>query len=162
LKEIPEMGHLTVVRGAMVLLVASIAVPRAGAAEVMHAPDEIRVCLCLDQAVTTLSDDLNREDQTYADQRTALADLESRAKTAREQIDPADPAQREALGRLLNERDAAVRRFAEETTPHHNAIVGRYNNAAEAFNHACGDKSYDWAVLPQVQATLSCPAAPRP
>jgi len=145
----------------MFLLLASAAVPQAGAVEVLHAPDAIRACLCLDQAVTTLSAELNQESEAYDNQRKALATLESRANSARQQMDPANEAQRQALGRLLDERDAAAERFAAETTPHYNAIVGRYNDAADAFNRECGNKAYDWSVLQQVQSTLSCPSTPR-
>jgi hypothetical protein len=155
------MGNPTMIRGMVFLLLASAAVPRAGAVEVLHDGDAIRACLCLDRAVTTLSDQLDAESQAYDDQRKALAALEDRAAAARQQIDPANKAQREALVRLLDERDAAVRRFAEMATPHHNDIVARYGDAAEAFNHACGDKSYDWTVLQQVQDGLSCPSTPR-
>jgi hypothetical protein len=147
-------------RGFAFLLLASAAVPRAGAAEVLHEPDAIRACLCLDRSVTTLSDRLDQESRAYDDQKKALAALEDRAAGARRQIDPADKAQRDALVRLLDERDAAVRHFAEVSTPQYNDIVGRYGAAAEAFNRACGDKSYDWAVLQQVQDGLTCPPAP--
>ena len=147
-------------RGLVFLLLASTVVPRAGAVEVLYDPDAIRACLCLDRAVTTLSDQHDQESQAFEDQRKALAALEDRAAGARRQIDPADKAQRDALVRLLDERDAAVRHFAEVATPHYNDIVGRYGAAAEAFNRACGDKSYDWAVLPQVQDGLTCRSAP--
>lgn len=153
------MGKLAASGGMVCLLLAS-AVPQARAFELLHDPDAIRACLCLDQAVTTLSDELNQEDKSYDEQRKALAALESRADAARQQIDPANQAQRAALGQLLDERDAAVQRFAMETTPHHNAIVARYNDAAEAFNRTCGDKTYDWSVLQRVQSALSCPPTP--
>jgi len=147
-------------RGFVFLLLASAAVPRAGAVEVLHEPEAIRACLCLDRAVTTLSDRLDQESRAYDDQRKALAALEDRTASARQQINPADKARRDALIRLLDERDAAVRHFAEVATPHYNDIVGRYGDAAEAFNRACGDKSYDWSVLQQVQDGLTCPSAP--
>jgi len=108
--------------------------------------------------VTTLSAALYEAEQDRDAQKSALDALEARAAAARRGTDPADLPQREALGKLLAERDAAVRRFAAETTPRYNAAVARYNDAAAAFNHACGGKAYDWSVLPDVQAHLACDA----
>lgn len=152
------MGKVRMAGGPALLLLASAAMQHANATEVLHAPDAVRVCLCLDQAVTARSAELNQESNSYDAQRKALAALESRAKTARQQLDPANEGQRQAFARLLTERDAAVQRFAGVATPHYNAVVGRYNDAAEAFGRQCGGKSYDWDVLQQVQSTLSCPA----
>jgi murein L,D-transpeptidase YcbB/YkuD len=152
-------GHVRRAGGSAFLLLASAALQHAGAVEILHAPDAIRVCLCLDQAVTGRSDELNRESDAYDAEREALATLESQAAAARQQLDPANEAQRKAFGQLLTERDAAVQRFARKTTPHYNEVVGRYNEAAEAFSRECGGKAYDWDVLEQVQSTLSCPPA---
>ena len=55
---------------------------QAGAVE-RHAPDAIRDCLCLDQAVTALSAELDPASESDAAQRQALAAPESRADTAR-------------------------------------------------------------------------------
>lgn len=153
-------GSLRLAGGVALAVMAFAMASRGDAAEILHAPDAIRACLCRDQAVTALSDTLNRESEAYEQRRRELAELDSRAATARQQLDPADAGQREALGRLLDERDAAQRDFASETTPHYNATVALYNEAADAFNRDCGGKAYDWDVLPQVQSTLSCPAVP--
>jgi hypothetical protein len=126
------------------------------AAETLHAPEAIRACLCLDQAVTALSAKLYDETATYETAKKSLAALEKRADEARRQANPSDLAQRESLGRLLDERDAAIRHFASDTTPQYNAAVDAYNKAAQAFNQACGGKSYDWSVLPEVQRNLVC------
>jgi septal ring factor EnvC (AmiA/AmiB activator) len=153
------MGNLRLAGGTVLLLLAAAATREVGAAEIMHTPEAIRACLCLDQAVTALSDELYQETETHEEQRKALAALEARADAARQRADPADMAQREALGRLLDEREAAVRRFAAETTPHFNTVTESYNRAADAFNRTCGGKAYDWSVLPDVQSSLSCEPA---
>ena len=148
---------LRLVSGAVMLLLAP-AVPQAAAVEILHTPDAIRVCLCLDQAVTSRSAELNQESDKYDGEEKALAELKTQAETTRQHLDAANMAQRDTLARMLEQRDAAARRFATETTPHYNAIVDLYNEAAGAFNRACGDKAYDWSVLPQVQSALSCPS----
>jgi hypothetical protein len=153
------MHTLRCLSGTALLLLASAAARPTAAAEVLHTPDAIRACLCLDQAVTAASDALYQETETYDAAKTALAELERRADAARQNADPTDAAQRDALGRLLDERDAAVTRFAAAATPQFNAAVERYNEAARAFNRGCGDKAYDWSVLPDVQRTLACEPA---
>lgn len=152
------MTHPMMAGGAVLLLTWAM-VPQARAVELSD-PAAIRACLCLDQAVTSLSATLAEAKESYDARRKALADLESRATAARQRIDPADPAQRDELVRLLDARDAARSRFADETAPQYNTIVARYNQAAEAFNQQCDDKTYDWSIMQQVQSSLSCPGTP--
>ena len=141
--------------GAALLLLAMAAAPQSGA-ETLHAPEAIRACLCLDQAVTTLSAQLYQATAAYETAKKSLAALERSADAARQDAGPNDLAARARLARLLDERDAAIRRFAAETTPDYNATVEAYNRAALAFNHSCDGKAYDWSVLPEVQRTLVC------
>jgi hypothetical protein len=153
------MERLRLAGGTLLLLLGAATAWEARAAELLHAPEAIRACLCLDQAVTARSAELYQESQSLEEQKKALAALESRADEARGQSDSTDMAQRAELGRLLDERDAAISRFAAETTPQYNATVEAYNRAAEAFNRGCGGKAYDWSVLPDVQSNLTCEPA---
>ena len=150
------MATLSILGGASLLLLVSAAVQTVGAREVMHSPAEIRACLCLDQAVTAASAALYEETAKFEEEKRALAALETRADAARKSTDPTDLAQRDQLGALLDQRDAAIRHLAAVATPQFNSVTERYNRAADAFNHTCGDKAYDWSVLPDVQSHLSC------
>lgn len=128
----------------------------AGAGEIMHTPEEIRACLCLDQAVTAASAALYEETVNFEAERKSLAELQARADEAQQHTDPADMAQRDKLGELLDQRDAAIRHFAAVATPQFNSVTDGYNRAADAFNHTCGGKAYDWSILPDIQKNLTC------
>ena len=150
------MATLRTLAAAALLLVASAGARVAGAGEVMHTPEEIRACLCLDQAVTAASAALYEETVNFETERKALAELQTRADAAQQDTNPTDMAQRDKLGEFLDQRDAAIRHFAAVATPQFNAVTESYNRAADAFNHTCGGKAYDWSILPDIQNNLTC------
>jgi hypothetical protein len=150
------MATLRTLAAAALLLLASAGARMAGAGEIMHTPAEIRACLCLDQAVTAASAALYEETVNFEAERKALAEIEARADAAQQNSNATDMAERDKLGELLNQRDAAIRHFAAVATPQFNAVTDSYNRAADAFNHTCGGKAYDWSILPDVQKNLIC------
>ena len=79
--------------------------------------------------------------------RTKANDLR---RMVREGRDPVELRASAEVAVVAEARTAETRTFR--------AVVDLYNESAGAFNRACGDKAYDWSVLPQVQSALSCPA----
>ena len=142
--------------GGTLLLAAALA-PQASAQQILHAPDEIRACLCREQAVSTLAGAVKEARETYEERQKEVQSLAQRADEARRRLDAANLADREAFAQLLGSRDVASDRFAADVVPHYNAVVRRYDAAATAFNQDCAGKAYDPVVLPQVRASLSCP-----
>ena len=149
----------TMVRAGAVaaVLLAPWAIDAASAQQVLHEPDQIRACLCEQQAVKTLADTVQQQSRIYDQRRQALEALDKEVTTQRPQVNVANQSDVDAFKHLLDQRDAAADNFAGETTQTYAAAVRRYNQAVATFNANCSGKAYDPQVLPQVQSNLSCP-----
>ncbi|MGH7088017.1 MAG: hypothetical protein ACREFQ_03865 [Stellaceae bacterium] len=142
---------------ALALAAASAVVLPAKAQEgVLHAPEAIRACLCRDQSVAALARAVGQDRRAYDAARQRYDSLSKEAEAARQKLNPNDAAARDAVGRLLGQRDAAQHELASATAPL-NAVVARYNAAVQSFNSDCAGKAYDAAVLPQIRSNLTCP-----
>jgi len=147
----------------LVLLLAAVALPSAVRAqssspEVISDPAMIRSCLCRQQSVAALSQQLEQQKHDYETRRAALTTLNERVASERQHLDPNNPAQVDAFKQLLDQQSDAELSFADETTPAYAAVVKRHNEAAVDYNRECASKDYNGAVLAQVQAqSYSCP-----
>jgi uncharacterized protein YukE len=128
----------------------------AGAQEVLHAPDAIRSCLCQEQAVSTLSDEVLQRNRAYEEQRKMVEDLDNKVRTQRPEVNVSNAADVDAFRQLLDQRDKAADTFAGDTTRNYSDAVGRYNQAVNSFNNGCAGKAYDPEVLAEVRK-LTCP-----
>lgn len=138
------------------LLAGAAAVP-AMAQQVLHSPDEIRSCLCEEQSVTALADEVLRQNRIYEERRKALETLDNEVKTRRAAVNVQDHSQVDAFKQLLDRRDEAADTFAGPVTKNYADTVARYNQAVGAFNASCAGKAYDPDVLAQVRSNLICP-----
>lgn len=142
---------------AAAVLLAPWAVGTASAQQVLHAPDQIRACLCEQQSVKTLAEVVQQQSRVYEQRRQALEALDKEVSTKRPQVNVANQSDVDAFKHLLDERDAAADSFAGEVTQTYADAVRRYNQAVSTFNANCSGKAYDPQVLAQVQNNLSCP-----
>lgn len=122
----------------------------------MHAPDAIRACICREQTMAALARLVAEKRDAYDAAQQQFQSLSSDAETARQHLNPDDAAQRDALGRLLGQRDASQDRLAAAAPPLNDA-VGRYNAIVAAYNGNCSGKAYDPTVLQEVRSNPSCP-----
>ncbi len=140
------------------LLLLSAAWVGAGAQQVLSSPAAVSGCLCQDQQVTALENELQAQSRNYEDRRKAVEALDEEVRTKRAQINVADPAELDAFKHLLAERDAAADAFTGEVTRSYADAVARYNKAVTDFNGSCAGRSYDSTVLAQVRGSLVCTA----
>jgi hypothetical protein len=139
-----------------VLLFAALA-PCAWAQQILHAPEEIRACLCREQSVSALAAAVKEARQSYDERQKEVQSLAQRADEARQRLDAANLADRAAFAQLLDSRDAASDHFAADVVPRYNDLVRRYDDTVTAYNRDCAGKAYDPEILPQVRASLACP-----
>lgn len=142
---------------AAAVLLAPWAITTASAQQVLHAPDQIRSCLCEQRSVKTLSDAVQQQSRHYEERRQALEALDNEVRTRRGQVNIANQSEVDAFKHLLDQRDAAADNFAGEVTHNYADTVKRYNDAVATFNAGCAGKAYDPDVLGQVESNLSCP-----
>ena len=138
------------------LLAGGPAAP-AMAQQVLHSPDEIKSCLCEEQSVTALADEVLRQNRTYEERRKALETLDNEVKTRRAAVNVQDQTAVDAFKQLLDRRDEAADSFAGPVTKNYADTVARYNQAVAGFNASCAGKAYDPEVLAQVRSNLICP-----
>ncbi len=131
----------------------------AGAAEaqVVRAPDEIRACLCQEQAVSSLNGDVQAQSRAYELQREAFEALDKAVQSGRPQVNVNNPADVDAFKRLLGKRDAAADALAGPVTKTYADAVQRYNQAVANYNASCAGKAFDPDTLAAVKKNLSCP-----
>jgi hypothetical protein len=125
-------------------------------AQVVSDPSVIRSCLCEQQFVTTLQDNVSARHQTLEASQRSQASLANQVETRRAQINVYDSAELDGFKQLLQQRDDAIAATAAATDSYDDA-ANRYNEAVAGYNAHCAGRSYDETVLRQAQATLSCP-----
>jgi hypothetical protein len=152
-----------VVCGAVVLGLLSCGGIAPAAAQLVSDPNAIRSCLCDQQFVLGLQNDVGGKRQALESSQRNQVSLANQVDTRRAQINVYDHAELESFKQLLQQRDAAIAATAEATRTYVDAAVG-YNQAVAGYNANCAGRSYDDAVLRQVQAApLACTrTGPRP
>jgi hypothetical protein len=152
-----------VVCGAVALGLLSCGAIAPAAAQVVNDPNTIRSCLCEQQLVLGLQEGVSSRRQALESSQRSQASLANQVDTRRAQINVYDHGELDAFKQLLQQRDAAIGATADATRTYDDAAEG-YNQAVAAYNANCAGRSYDDAVLRQVQAApLACPrVAARP
>jgi hypothetical protein len=118
---------------------------------------EIAHCLCLGQAVITLSADMTAKQRAYDAVRDELARLDAQLQTARAGMNVDNPQSVAQFRQLLEQRDAAFKRSTGVVTGDLSSATERYNARAGEFNSRCANRPRNPDLLSTVQATLSCP-----
>jgi hypothetical protein len=147
--------------GAMMALVV-VAGAAEAQAQVVRSPDEIRSCLCQEQAVSTLNGNVQSQSHAYDEQRQSFEALDKAVQTGRPQVNVNNPADVDAFKRLLERRDTAADTLAGPATKTYAEAVQRYNQAVASYNDTCAGKAFDPDTLAAVKKTLACPAVNRP
>jgi hypothetical protein len=135
-------------------LIAAIGTAKA---QVVRAPDEVRACLCKEQSVSTLNDEVQAQSRAYEAQRQSFEALDKAVQTGRPQVNVNSPADVDAFKHLLEQRDAAADTLAGPANKSYADAVQRYNQAVTDYNTACAGKAFDPDQLAALKQTLSCP-----
>lgn len=145
-------------RSALVLgLMATAGLSGPAAAQLVRNPDEVRACLCKEQAVAALDDQVKAERNTYDERRQSFEALDKQVQASRAQVNVNNPGDVDAFKRLLEQRDTAADALAGPVTKDYADIVKRYNDAVADYNSSCAGKSFDQDQLNEMKRTLACP-----
>jgi len=140
---------------AAVLTLAAAASP--AAAQIVRSPDEIRACLCKEQSVAALNQNVQNEARAYEDKRRAFETLDKQVQSSRATVNVNNSADVDAFKRLLDQRDTAADSLAGPATKSYAEAVQRYNQAVTDYNGSCAGKSFDADAMAEQKRTLSCP-----
>jgi len=118
---------------------------------------EINACLCLQQAVATLSSEMTTKRQALDGAERQLADLD--AQLARERptvnVNNADSVARYKV--LLERRDAAYRQSIGPVHADATQSASRYNARVNEYNTRCANRPFNPFMVAEIQAHLMCP-----
>ena len=118
---------------------------------------EINACLCLQQAVATLSSEMTTKRQALDGAERQLADLD--AQLARERptvnVNNADSVARHKM--LLERRDAAYRQSIGPVHADATQSASRYNARVNEYNTRCANRPFNPFMVAEIQAHLMCP-----
>ncbi|HZB90387.1 MAG TPA: hypothetical protein VE397_03030 [Stellaceae bacterium] len=125
--------------------------------EVVRAPDEVRACLCKEQAVSSLEAEVQAQKRAYDEKRQTFEALDKQVQTSRPQVNVNNPSDVDAFKRLLAQRDAAADTLDGPATASYDAAVKNYNAAVSDYNTSCAGKAFDQDVMARVKQSLACP-----
>jgi hypothetical protein len=124
---------------------------------VIHSPRDVAVCLCQDQTVSNLRDEMEFQKQIYDTSKSEYDALAAEAERQYAELNINDSDAIAAYRQLLERRDVAEANFKLEAAPTYAAVVARYNQAVQSYNATCGGKAYDPDALAAAQNGLYCP-----
>lgn len=143
-------------RAGLAATLALTAIVGTAEAQVVRAPDEIRACLCKEQSVASLNQEVQTQSRAYDSQRQSFEALDKAVQSGRPQVNVNNPADVDAFKRLLERRDTAADALAGTATKTYADVVQRYNRAVADYNATCAGKAFDPDTLSAVKKTLSC------
>jgi hypothetical protein len=134
--------------------------PGVAMAQVVPVPPEvaeINACLCLQQAVSTLSADMTAKKQALDAVTRQLADLDSQLARERSTLNVNNGDAVANYKALLERRDAAYRQSIGPVHADATQSTARYNARVNEYNARCANRPFNSAIVAQVQPTLVCP-----
>ena len=143
----------------MALGLAAMLAPGAAKAQVPLPPEaaEITTCLCLQQAVSVLSGDMNAKKQALDTVTRQLADLDAQLARERSTLNVNNPDAVARYKALLERRDAAYRQSIGPVHADATQATVRYNARVSEYNARCANRPFNSAVVTQLQVNLMCP-----
>ena len=146
-----------VVYGALTLGLLACGGIAPASAQLVTDANTIRACLCQQQFVMGLQDEVATRRAALESSQRNQASLANQVDTRRAQINVYNNTELDGFKQLLEQRDASIAATASATQTYDDAAE-RYNRAVAGYNGSCAGQSYDQAVLRQVQAApLACP-----
>jgi hypothetical protein len=141
------------------LAVASVLAPGAARAQVPLPPEmaEITACLCLQQAVSALSAEMNARKQALDTVIRQLSDLDSQLARDRSTLDVNNPDAVARYKALLERRDGAYRQSVGPVHADATQATARYNARVSEYNTRCANRPFNSAIVAQMQVNLVCP-----
>jgi hypothetical protein len=134
-----------------------VSCPGVAKAQVSPEAAEINTCLCLQQAVATLSSEMTAKQQALDAVKRQLADLDAQLARERPAVNVNNTDSVARYKALLERRDAAYRQSVGTVHADVAQSTARYNARANEYNTRCANRPLNSALVAQIQANLSCP-----
>jgi oligoendopeptidase F len=139
-------------------LLAVIA-PGTARAQVPLPPEmaDIRACLCLQQAVSALSAEMNAKKQALDILTRQVSDFDAQLARDKSTINVNNPDAVARYKALLERRDAAYRQSIGLVHTEAEQATASYNARVNEYNAHCANRPFNSAIVAQMQVNLVCP-----
>jgi hypothetical protein len=152
------MMALVIGFGGAAVLGLSLAVFASGAvAQMSPEAAEINACLCLEQAVATLSSDMTAKRQALDAADRQLADLDAQLARERPAVNVNNPDSVARYKALLERRDTAYRQSIGRVHADATSATDRYNARVNEYNTRCANRPFSSYLVAQIRGHLACP-----
>jgi hypothetical protein len=118
---------------------------------------EIRGCLCLQQAVSALSAEMNAKKQALDTVTRQLSDLDAQLARDKSAINLNNPDAVARYKALLERRDATYRQSIGPVHTEAEQATASYNARVNEYNAHCANRPFNSAIVAQMQVNLVCP-----
>jgi hypothetical protein len=137
----------------------AVLAPGAARAQVPLPPEmtDIRACLCLQQAVSALSAEMNAKNQALNTVTRQLSDLDSQLAHDKSTINVNNPDAVARYKALLERRDATYRQSIGPVHAEAEQATASYNARVNEYNAHCANRPFNSALVAQMQVNLVCP-----
>jgi len=143
-------------RGSL-LAFAGFLVPGIAWGQVPPEISEITTCLCMSQAASALSADMNAKTQALDAANRQVADLNAQLARERSTINVNNPDAVANFKALLERRDAVYHQSVGPLFNDSAQATARYNAQISEYNARCANRPFNSALVAQLQPTLRCP-----
>ena len=127
------------------------------AQEVLRSAPEIAQCLCLEQDIARLHGEYARVRDQFNASSDEARNLAADVDRTRGAVNVADERSVDGFRqKVIQLQSIEARR--DQLIPSVQEAAGRHNEKVAEFQRQCGGRFYDGALLPQVRASLTCPA----
>ena len=141
------------------LLAASVLSPRPAVAQQALTVEQVRTCLCEQQAITVLHQRVDTAKATYDERTQREQRLSQQIEQMQGSIGPNDLSAQDQLRELLDLRGRVSRDRMETALPAWQQAVRNLNFVVQDYNANCLKPIYTMDVK-KAQANLSCPVVP--
>lgn len=137
--------------------VAALAGPAASQQRVLTSPQEIARCLCQEQAINMLRQQMDTGKAAVDREKAEIDAMDRDIAQQKPKVNPANETSVEVFKTLLDQRDAKWDRLKAVTEMSYLEANDRYNTAVLGFQASCGGTMYNLEALAIAKSNLVCP-----
>jgi|SRR5882724_4709287 len=128
-------------------------------ADSFMSPDEVRDCLCREQALQSMRQENDALQAQLNDARAQVQDLQTKIDNMRKTMNPNDNASVRTLSEMISQRDALNNQYRATVFPQAWAATSKLNTAVDEYNQRCTGRSMRNIDVENARNNPACPPA---
>jgi TolA-binding protein len=128
-------------------------------AQIFMSPDEVRDCICREQALQGMREENDAVRTQLDDTRAQIQDLQTKIDNMRKTMNPNDSASVQALSQLIGQRDTLNSEYRATILPQAWDSTSKLNAAVGEYNQRCTGRSMRNIDVENARQNPVCPAS---